>query len=88
MKATDGWVIDCDTHITEPGDVWTSRLAARFQEDAPRIVRDADGRDSWKFGTSQRIIPVGVTAALYGVARPDRRWSPGRTDAAMARSAE
>jgi hypothetical protein len=33
MQITD-WFIDVDTHITEPGDVWTSRLPTRF--DAPR----------------------------------------------------
>ena len=32
------WVIDCDTHITEPGDVWTSRLPARWRDKGPRIV--------------------------------------------------
>src|SRR5262245_10648996 len=62
MRAVHDWVIDCDTHITEPGDVWTARRPARFQADAPRIVRDAEGRDSWKFGSSQRIVPVGHTA--------------------------
>jgi predicted TIM-barrel fold metal-dependent hydrolase len=61
-RAIDDWVIDADTHITEPGDVWTARLPARFQDDAPRIVRDDDGRDSWVFGTSERIVPIGVTA--------------------------
>lgn len=62
MPAIDGWVIDCDTHITEPGDVWTARLPAKFRDDAPHIVRDDDGRDSWRFGTAQRVVPIGVTA--------------------------
>ena len=62
MRAVDDWVIDCDTHITEPGDVWTARLPARFQADAPRIVRDDYGFDSWIFGSSARIVPVGHTA--------------------------
>lgn len=62
VRAVDDWVIDTDTHITEPGDVWTARLPARFQADAPRIVRDDDGRDSWRFGTSERIVTVGHTA--------------------------
>jgi hypothetical protein len=31
------WVIDCDTHITEPPDLFTSRLPARWQALAPRI---------------------------------------------------
>jgi len=38
--AIDAWVIDSDTHITEPGDVWTARLPAKFQDDAPHIVRE------------------------------------------------
>jgi predicted TIM-barrel fold metal-dependent hydrolase len=62
VQAIDDWVIDCDTHITEPGDVWTSRLPAKWSDDAPRIVRDDDGRDNWQFGTAHRIVPVGVTA--------------------------
>ena len=36
------WVIDTDTHISEPGDLWTSRLPARFKDSAPRIVRDRE----------------------------------------------
>ncbi len=31
--------ISVDDHIMEPPDVWTSRLAAKFQDDAPRIHR-------------------------------------------------
>ena len=30
MKCTD-WFIDSDTHITEPGDVWTTRLPEKFR---------------------------------------------------------
>lgn len=61
MKVTD-WFIDADTHITEPGDVWTSRLPAKFQDAAPRMVRRDDGVDVWRFGASERAIPVGATA--------------------------
>ncbi len=60
--AIDGWVIDSDTHITEPGDVWTARLPAKFQADAPHIVRDDDGRDAWRFGSAQRVVTIGHTA--------------------------
>ncbi len=61
MKITD-WFIDADTHITEPGDVWTSRLPAHFQDRAPRMVRSDDGVDTWHFGRTARPIPVGATA--------------------------
>jgi len=60
--AIDAWVIDSDTHITEPGDVWTARLPAKFQDDAPHIVRDDDGRDAWRFGTTERVVTIGHTA--------------------------
>jgi predicted TIM-barrel fold metal-dependent hydrolase len=59
---TMDWVIDCDTHITEPGDVWTSRLPARFQDRAPRIVRNDQGTDVWHVGDHVPLVPVGHTA--------------------------
>ena len=49
MECKD-WFIDADTHITEPGDVWTSRLPQKFQEAAPRMIRTEDGVDMWRFG--------------------------------------
>jgi len=61
MKCKD-WFIDADTHITEPGDVWTSRLPQKFQDAAPRMIRTADGVDVWRFGDTERQIPVGATA--------------------------
>lgn len=61
MKVTD-WFIDADTHITEPGDVWTSRLPEKFREQAPRMIRRDDGVDVWRFGAAERAIPVGATA--------------------------
>ena len=61
MKCTD-WFIDADTHITEPGDVWTSRLPQKYHSAAPHMVRTDDGMDLWRFGTAERNIPVGATA--------------------------
>ena len=61
MKIQD-WFIDADTHITEPGDVWTARLPAKFQDAAPHMVRTDDGVDIWRFGKAERAIPVGATA--------------------------
>ena len=61
MHITD-WFIDVDTHITEPGDVWTSRVPKRFLDRAPRMVRSDDGLDTWQFGRTSRPIPVGATA--------------------------
>jgi predicted TIM-barrel fold metal-dependent hydrolase len=57
------WVIDCDTHITEPPDVWTARLPAKFRDRAPTIVHDEKmGWDVWKIGEAQSLLTVGHTA--------------------------
>jgi predicted TIM-barrel fold metal-dependent hydrolase len=61
MKLAD-WVIDADTHITEPGDVWTARLPKKWVEQGPRLVRLDDGRDSWRIGDSEQLVPIGLTA--------------------------
>ena len=57
------WVIDVDTHITEPPDLWSSRLARKFQARAPRMVRDpSTGWDIWKIGDGSSPVTVGHTA--------------------------
>ncbi|TDJ10457.1 MAG: amidohydrolase [Deltaproteobacteria bacterium] len=56
------WVIDADTHITEPADVWTSRVPAKFRDKAPHIVRNDDGVDIWQIGDHAPLVPVGHTA--------------------------
>jgi uncharacterized protein len=39
-------VIDVDTHLTEPPDVWTSRVPASMADRVPHVER-RDGRDVW-----------------------------------------
>jgi predicted TIM-barrel fold metal-dependent hydrolase len=41
-------IIDVDTHLTEPRDLWTSRAPARFADRVPR-VEQIDGRNTWVF---------------------------------------
>ena len=53
--------IDCDTHLTEPRDVWTSRVAAKFVDRAPKVIRDDDDRDQWVFD-GHPLSRVGLTA--------------------------
>ncbi|MBJ17927.1 MAG: amidohydrolase [bacterium] len=54
------WVIDTDTHIAEPGDLWTSRLPAKYKDVAPRIVRDPETQiETWQIGDGVGLLPVG-----------------------------
>ncbi|MBM3672291.1 MAG: amidohydrolase [Actinobacteria bacterium] len=54
-------VIDADTHLTEPPDLWTSRVPAKYVDQVPRMTRDDQGRDVWQFG-KRTVGVVGMTA--------------------------
>jgi uncharacterized protein len=44
-------VIDADTHLTEPVDLWTARLPERFRDRAPRVERhEPSGMLRWRIG--------------------------------------
>ena len=82
---TRDWVIDCDTHITEPPDVWTARLPAKFRDRAPTIVHDEKmGWDVWKIGEAQSLLTVGHTAVAGW---PEPFPSAPRTFAEVPRAA-
>jgi predicted TIM-barrel fold metal-dependent hydrolase len=43
-------IVDCDTHFTEPPDLFVSRASAKFKDKVPH-VRRVDGVDRWFVGT-------------------------------------
>jgi predicted TIM-barrel fold metal-dependent hydrolase len=54
-------VLDVDTHLTEPGDLWTSRAPAKYKELVPRVVFVKEDYFAKNFGykpTSQGPSPV------------------------------
>jgi predicted TIM-barrel fold metal-dependent hydrolase len=61
VRITD-WVIDADTHITEPAGVWVDRLPAKYADRGPKMVRLEDGRDTWRIGDAEQVVPIGLTA--------------------------
>ena len=66
-------VVDVDAHITEPPDLWTSRLPAKWREHGPRMER-IDGRDTWVLpGTEYRAGSGSATI----VGRSGSTGSPG-----------
>lgn len=64
-------IIDADTHLTEPHDLWTSRAPARWSERVPQ-VNEVDGRPSWTFDG----VVLG-NASAGGVVRKDGSKSLG-----------
>jgi len=56
-------VIDTDAHISEPGDLWTSRLPKKYVDIAPRIVRmpsiddpESDEQDIWVIDEDRKFF--------------------------------
>jgi predicted TIM-barrel fold metal-dependent hydrolase len=53
-------IIDADSHITEPRDVWTARVPAKYRDRVPHVVREGP-KDLWVLD-DKPLTPVGVTA--------------------------
>ncbi len=65
-------VIDIDTHITEPADVWTSRVASRWGDRVPHIRRQGEF-DLWFIGDQPVGMPGAYSAAGHDGTYPDFR---------------
>ena len=65
-------VIDVDTHITEPPDVWTSRVSKKWGDKVPRIVR-VNERDLWIVNGEMAGAPGAFTMAGFDGTLPDCR---------------
>jgi predicted TIM-barrel fold metal-dependent hydrolase len=53
-------IIDSDSHVTEPADVWTSRVPKKYVDDVPHVER-VEGADIWML-QNKRIGTVGTSA--------------------------
>lgn len=60
-----GRIIDADTHITEPVDLWTSRVSSKWGDAVPHVVLDQEsGKENWFI----RDVKLGASTggAAYG----------------------
>ncbi|MGH9207661.1 MAG: amidohydrolase family protein, partial [Acidimicrobiales bacterium] len=55
-------IVDGDTHILEPTDIWETWLPKRYQDKAPKLVKDADGGDGWLFAGASDPDPIGLVS--------------------------
>ena len=54
-------IIDVDTHVTEPPDLWTSRVPASMKDRVPYVRKDSAGRDGW-YLNDKKMALAGLTA--------------------------
>lgn len=55
-------IVDADCHILEPKDLWTTWLAKKYQDQAPKLVKDAEGGDAWLHAGAAEPDPIGLVA--------------------------
>src|SRR5271156_6718389 len=73
-------IIDADTHLPEPPDLWTSRLPAKWGDKIPHVRwDDASSKEMWYIG-DRPLVPV-AKFAHAGWAEPSPGFPPRWKDA-------
>ncbi len=72
MNVDELTLVSVDDHVVEPPGMWDDHLAARWRDEAPKLVSKDDGTDVWDF-RGQQLPNIGLNAvagrppAEYGV---------------------
>lgn len=67
-------IVDADQHIVEPKDIWQRWLPSRWQDKAPKLVKDAEGGDAWLFAGASTPDPIGLVTTP-GKPYDEFRWT-------------
>ena len=65
-------IVDADCHILEPPDIWTNWLPEKYQDKAPKLVKDHAGGDAWLTAVGGDPDPIGL------VSTPGMPWDQFR----------
>ncbi|MGZ4678473.1 MAG: hypothetical protein ACXV8Y_18230, partial [Acidimicrobiia bacterium] len=76
-------IVDADCHILEPPDIWRNWLPERYQDKAPKLVKDSQGGDAWLTAVGGDPDPIGLTATP-GMPFDQFRWFGVTYDEARA----
>ena len=70
MNKDDMILVSVDDHIVEPPDMFKNHLAKKYLDEAPRLVHNPDGSDTWQF--RDVVIPNVALNAVAG--RPKEEY--------------
>jgi len=70
VNKDDMILISVDDHTVEPPDMFKNHLPKKYADDAPRLVHNADGSDTWQFRDT--VIPNVALNAVAG--RPKEEY--------------
>ncbi|MGH2727886.1 MAG: amidohydrolase family protein, partial [Actinomycetota bacterium] len=65
-------IVSSDCHILEPPDIWKNHLGKKYQDAAPKLVKDHEGGDGWQFATGDPD-PIGLVSTP-GKSFEEFRW--------------
>lgn len=76
MQLDDMILVSIDDHFIEPPDMYKNHVPAKWADDVPKVVRNADGVDEWVFQGERSRTPFGMAAT---VGWPKEQWgfNPG-----------
>lgn len=57
-------VIDADTHYSEPHDLWTSRVPAKYRELVPHVADNGQGGKCWKYNGGDVLFSNAGSASV------------------------
>lgn len=67
-------IISSDSHVIEPPDLWAKWLDKKYQEKAPKLVKDKDGGDAWSYDDSGIPEPLGLVTDV-GTPPEKLKWT-------------
>lgn len=69
-------IISADGHVIEPPDLWVRFLPKKFQDRAPKLVKDPEGGDAWELvpGTAPMALGLVTNEGPWGRRYEDLRW--------------
>src|SRR5947207_467265 len=82
-RLADIKIHDVDTHVSEPADLWTSRMSPKWGDEIPHIADGDDGRPAWYAG-SERIMGGAGTLKEHPI-HDDETWAGGGDPVARLR---
>ncbi|GIU88587.1 MAG: amidohydrolase [Acidimicrobiia bacterium] len=76
MRKEDMILVSIDDHIIEPPDMYDRHVPAKWRDEVPKVVKNADGVDEWVFQGQATSTPFGM-AATVGWPREEWGFNPG-----------
>jgi predicted TIM-barrel fold metal-dependent hydrolase len=70
MNVDDLIILSIDDHVVEPPDLFEGHVPASYRDRAPRLVRDADGKEHWEFEGKE----FGIFGLNATVSWPKEEW--------------